>query len=179
MKETIKINEVLPEREQAILDTALLESDQLLARSLHDDQRRRRRRTWLLVSVFGGVVMSVLILAFLLGWFTLTVPVSAETEESTSEPIAAKTAEKPSKTVPAETVVETKEESLESLASPTRTGASVSWRSSKAIAGASVQKLAWTWCVFLATDPTKSSLQTGKKSRRVPASKSSKGLRPA
>ncbi len=102
MKETIKINEVLPEREQAILDTALLESDQLLARSLHDDQRRRRRRTWLLASVLGGVVMSVLILAFLLGWFTLTVPVSAETEKEASEPVAAKVVEKPSKTVMAE-----------------------------------------------------------------------------
>ena len=78
MKETIKINEVLPEREQAILDTALLESDQLLARSLHDDQRRRRRRTWLLASVFGGVVMSGFFIAFLLGVFSLAVPDVAE-----------------------------------------------------------------------------------------------------
>ena len=31
----------LPEDEQLLLDTALQESDQLLVRSLHDDQRRR------------------------------------------------------------------------------------------------------------------------------------------
>ena len=38
--------------------------------------------------------MSVLILAFLLGWFTLTVPVSAETEEGASKAIAEKSVEK-------------------------------------------------------------------------------------
>jgi len=68
----------LSEREQTILDTALLESDQLLARSLHDDQRRRRRRFWLLASVFGGVVMFGFLLAFVFGMFTFTVPEVAE-----------------------------------------------------------------------------------------------------
>ena len=64
--------ETLPEREQEILDTALLESDQLLARSLHDDdRRRRRRRLWSLALIFGGVVMGTVFVAFLMGWFTL------------------------------------------------------------------------------------------------------------
>ncbi|MCG8450595.1 MAG: tetratricopeptide repeat protein, partial [Pirellulales bacterium] len=58
--------------EQEILDTALQESDQLLARSLQDDQRRRRLRlTWLSVLVIGGAVVCLLLLCFALGWFTL------------------------------------------------------------------------------------------------------------
>ncbi len=66
------IDSTLPEREQEILDTALLESDQLLARSLHDDdQRRRRRRLWLLTLAFGGAVMSGLAIAILAGWFAV------------------------------------------------------------------------------------------------------------
>ena len=66
---TIEI--MLPEHEQEILDTALLESDQLLARSLHDDAHRLRRRVWILVLVFGEVDRSALLIAFLRGWLTL------------------------------------------------------------------------------------------------------------
>ncbi len=50
------------ENEQQILDTALQESDQLLARSLHDDERRRKRKRllWLSVLVLGVVLASVI-----------------------------------------------------------------------------------------------------------------------
>ena len=70
-KETPK-KVTLPEDEQLLLDTALQESDQLLARSLHDDQRRRfrRRLIWSLTLVMGGVVMTTLFIAILMGWFT-------------------------------------------------------------------------------------------------------------
>lgn len=61
----------LEEREQEILDTALLEADQLLARSLQDDLQRRRRRVGLWILALGGVVMCAVILALLMGWFTL------------------------------------------------------------------------------------------------------------
>jgi tetratricopeptide (TPR) repeat protein len=71
----------LPEDEQLILDTALQESDQLLARSLHDDQRRKRRRLfWSLTLVIGGVAMTVLFIAILMGWFTFGAPNLAEAQ---------------------------------------------------------------------------------------------------
>jgi len=71
---------VLAEHEQEILDTALLESDQLLARSLHDDElrRKRKRRIWLSVFVFGGAVMFALILAIVFGVFAVAQPEVAE-----------------------------------------------------------------------------------------------------
>jgi tetratricopeptide (TPR) repeat protein len=72
----------IPEDEQTILDTALRESDQLLARSLQDDQRRRRwRYIWLFVLVIGGVVVSTVATAIMLGWLVLTGPVVAESPD--------------------------------------------------------------------------------------------------
>ncbi|TWU30276.1 tetratricopeptide repeat protein [Bythopirellula polymerisocia] len=57
----------LPRDEQEILDSALLESDQLLVRSLHDDQQRRRKRIlWLSVILVGGVAMTTVL------WFIMT-----------------------------------------------------------------------------------------------------------
>jgi len=66
--------------EQEILDTALLESDQLLIRSLHDDELRRKRKrlVWLSTIVLGGVVMFVLILVIVFGAFTVALPETAE-----------------------------------------------------------------------------------------------------
>ena len=79
----------LPEREQEILDTALLESDQLLARSLHDDdQRRRRRQLWLFSLVIGGIVMSALLIAILMGWLTFGQLQTAEAARPTVEQVA-------------------------------------------------------------------------------------------
>lgn len=52
----------LPEREQEILDTALRDSDQLLARTLHDDETRRRRLILWSVLVIGGIVVTKLML---------------------------------------------------------------------------------------------------------------------
>ncbi len=77
------IDPVLPEHEQEILDTALLESDQLLARSLHDDELRRRRKrlAWLSALVIGGVVMSAIAIGIMSGWLAISVPVVAEGEE--------------------------------------------------------------------------------------------------
>ncbi len=70
----------MTDNEQKILDTALLESDQLLARSLRDDERRRKRKrfVWWSVFVFGGASMFVLILAIVFGGFTLGLPEKAE-----------------------------------------------------------------------------------------------------
>lgn len=70
----------LPEDEQLLLDTALQESDQLLARSLQGDQRRRMRR-WLLGIVIGGVVMFTLVLAILFGGLALSLPDAAEAKD--------------------------------------------------------------------------------------------------
>ncbi|MEM9354303.1 MAG: tetratricopeptide repeat protein [Planctomycetota bacterium] len=65
---------VLDEYQQTLLDTALLESDQLLARSLHDDEaRRRKRRVWFATCIAGGVAMSALLIAIVMGWLTLGV----------------------------------------------------------------------------------------------------------
>jgi hypothetical protein len=73
----------LPADEQKILDTALLESDQLLARSLHDDQQRRRRRTmWLSILLIGGVAMTTLVWAILSGLLAVTVPSAADIKQS-------------------------------------------------------------------------------------------------
>lgn len=74
----------LAEDEQLLLDTALQESDQLLARSLHDDQRRRRwRQVWLSVLVLGVVVMSTVTVGFLSGWLVLTGQVFADAQDKT------------------------------------------------------------------------------------------------
>ncbi len=82
------IDSTLPEREQEILDTALLESDQLLARSLHDDdQRRRRRRLWLLTLALGGVAMGILLIAIAMGWLTFAQPQVAEAARPTLEEV--------------------------------------------------------------------------------------------
>jgi tetratricopeptide (TPR) repeat protein len=70
----------LPADEQSLLDTALQESDQLLVRSLQDDQRRRARR-WLWILVIGGVVMFTLVLLILFGGLTLGLPGVAEGKE--------------------------------------------------------------------------------------------------
>jgi len=74
----------LPEDEQSLLDTALQESDQLLARSLHDDQQRRNRRRlfWSLTLVMGGVVMTAFIVAVLMGWFAFSTHEMAEAKGS-------------------------------------------------------------------------------------------------
>ncbi|MCA9231862.1 MAG: tetratricopeptide repeat protein [Planctomycetales bacterium] len=74
----------IPEIEQEILDTALLESDQLLARSLHDDERRRKRRRLTLLSLLllGGVVMSAIVIGIMTGWLAVSAPVAAQNEES-------------------------------------------------------------------------------------------------
>ena len=63
----------LNEDEQAILDTALRESDQLLADSLHDEEKRRqRRRRIVFVSLLiGGVAMSMILIALLSGWLAV------------------------------------------------------------------------------------------------------------
>ena len=68
---TVDTDPKLPDHEQEILDTALRESDQLLARSLHDDQRRRRRRVWWSALVIGGAAMSGLLIAILAGWLVI------------------------------------------------------------------------------------------------------------
>ncbi len=89
MSESHTNTETLPEREQALLDTALLESDQLLARSLHeDDQRRRRRRWWSIALIFGGVVMGTLLLALVMGWLTFGQLQTADAAKPTVENIA-------------------------------------------------------------------------------------------
>ena len=88
MKDSTIDSATLPEREQEILDTALLESDQLLARSLHDDDRRRRRRFWWLsILAIGGVVMSGFLVALLAGWLTVSgqVLAGAENNDATKE----------------------------------------------------------------------------------------------
>lgn len=81
MNDSSATTETLPEHEQAILDTALLESDQLLARSLHDDQRRRQRQ-WLLALAIGGVVMSGMVIAVLGGWLAVSAQVTADGTQS-------------------------------------------------------------------------------------------------
>jgi|GEM_PF-5979234 len=77
----------LPEDEQLLLDTALQESDQLLARSLHDDQRRRfrRRLIWSLTLVMGGIVMSLIVIAIMAGWFAVSTPVTADADKAWPE----------------------------------------------------------------------------------------------
>ncbi len=82
----------LPEDEQLLLDTALQESDQLLARSLHDDQRRRIRSRWL-VLLIGGVVMFALLLVILFGGFALSLPDAADGKETLSTVEAVERAE--------------------------------------------------------------------------------------
>lgn len=82
----------LPEDEQLLLDTALQESDQLLARSLHDDQRRRLRRRWLALLI-GGVVMFALLLVVLFGGFALSLPDAADGKETLSTVEAVERAE--------------------------------------------------------------------------------------
>lgn len=82
VKETTNENQ-LDENEQRTLDTALLESDQLLARSLQDDQaRRQRRRFWLLTIVLGGVVVSVFILLIAFGVLSLSSGEAVDAKES-------------------------------------------------------------------------------------------------
>ncbi len=78
---------LLPEREQEILDTALRESDQLLVRTLHDDEIRRRRRRLILWSalVIGGVVMTKLMMGLMSGWLVASVPAVAETKPAEAE----------------------------------------------------------------------------------------------
>lgn len=68
----------LCQHEQEILDTALLESDQLLVRSLHDDETRRKRRLCLSILLVGGAVMFLFILAIVFGAFNLAMPEAAE-----------------------------------------------------------------------------------------------------
>lgn len=64
---------MLPADEQRILDTALLDSDQLLARTLYGDQLRRRRRiAWLLILLCGGVAMTMFLWAIMTGTFAVT-----------------------------------------------------------------------------------------------------------
>ena len=89
------VEHTLPEREQAILDTALLESDQLLARSLHGDQSRRRRRFWLLVLLFGGAAMSGLLFAIYAGWLIVGGQVTADPGDSERQEAAQKIQESP------------------------------------------------------------------------------------
>jgi Flp pilus assembly protein TadD len=76
-EKTTTTEHVLPEHEQELLDTALLESDQLLVRSLHDDQRRRRRRIWLFMLIVGGVAMTATGIAMMTGWMALSATLSA------------------------------------------------------------------------------------------------------
>jgi Tfp pilus assembly protein PilF len=85
--EPSKSESMLPKREQEILDTALRESDQLLARTLHDDERRRRKRRWILWSalVIGGVVMTKLMLGLMSGWLVASAPVVAEPKPTKAE----------------------------------------------------------------------------------------------
>ena len=78
----------LSEKEQELLDTALLESDQLLARSLQDDQRRRRgRKIWLSVFFIGVVAMSLFIVALMSGWLVFSGPSPVEARETSVEEI--------------------------------------------------------------------------------------------
>jgi tetratricopeptide (TPR) repeat protein len=78
MTDTLNTNEppaspTLPADEQRILDTALLDSDQLLARTLYGDQLRRRRRiAWLLILLCGGVAMTMFLWAIMTGMFAVT-----------------------------------------------------------------------------------------------------------
>ena len=73
----------LSDHEQKILDTALHESDQLLVRSLRDDQQRRQRRIWLSILLIGGVVMSLLLIAVLSGFFVVADASVAQSIEDT------------------------------------------------------------------------------------------------
>ncbi len=72
---------MLPPDEQQILDTALLESDQLLARSLRDDQQRRRKRIiWLSTLLIGGVAMATLVWFLMMGLSATSVTRADATE---------------------------------------------------------------------------------------------------
>ena len=75
----------LSAEQEKLLDTALQDSDQLLARSLLGDQQRRTRRLWSLILLLGGVVMSLLLIVMLVGFFTLAEPGTAQSIADTQQ----------------------------------------------------------------------------------------------
>jgi Flp pilus assembly protein TadD len=71
--------------EDALFDSALNGSDQLLRTSLREDERRRRVRRILFFSLLiGGLTMGSVLLAFVAGWLTLATPPPAEASGDTS-----------------------------------------------------------------------------------------------
>src|SRR4029077_15709655 len=72
--------------EQSRLDSALVDSENLLIDSLRlDDQRRHRRRLILVTLFLGGLVMVSTIMAVLAGWLTLATPPPANAVASEDE----------------------------------------------------------------------------------------------
>jgi tetratricopeptide (TPR) repeat protein len=61
--------------EDALLQSALQDSDGLLTNSLREDDRRRRtRRLFVFTLIGGGIVMGTIVLALAAGWLTLFAP---------------------------------------------------------------------------------------------------------
>lgn len=74
-----------PAEEQRILDSALREADELLARSLRDEQNREHKRRFLfIIFVLGAILMTTLIAVITAGWFSLGAVTTAERQQAES-----------------------------------------------------------------------------------------------
>src|SRR6185295_17124153 len=67
------------DNEDALLESALVGSDQLLQNALRADERRRRWRRGIYVTLIGGgIVMGAVLLSVFAGWLTLFTPPPTE-----------------------------------------------------------------------------------------------------